>query len=1247
MRILKIKISNITSFRGDIVIDFTSGPLSQAPLFAITGDTGSGKSTILDAVCLALYNRAPRYNLKEKGAGVDEKTNLQPYDTRNALRRGEKEGGASVTFSTAEGTFEATWSVRVKRTGTYDSPTRTLTQTSPKHRDFDPRDVQSEIERLIGLDYDQFTRTVILAQNRFADFLRAKRDEKSKLLEKITGTEIYTAISRVIYEQAKSARQDYDSVQKEYDTWKGKVIDSVSVQELQSKRNLTDSQIKQMETRLEYMKSQIAWYKTYADLDARTGAATAAYNEANRINVSLTQDRERLQRYDDVEPIRDKVVSVRFHEQKIREAQQQREQIARSLEESEKSASAMDSRLTEARENLDKVQTQLSQTQPLLKKAYEIQHDIEMKESVKRDNLTELNKTRKEIDSLTARIADTHNRLKALEARCGELKAAMQALAPHQPMLDQYGSVLEKLRSYGGLMDEAEKTRKRQHDIINELDKLKSDIEKLEAQVNATSQKKDILEGNRTKLQNSILGIDYDTLQKNYNLAFTQRAELQSARRLWDALAAEYTELEANEKAITALDITIEARKSQLKDLELKTTECRKEYEIYEKYYNLSQADNIKDLKRNLKEGQPCPVCGATHHPGLSHADAESILYEVVGNAERDRDKAREKYNAYEERYNAMRNSQSTDKERLNNLRDKLSDTQQRIERYREEWKRYVPLDKTFADSSANVNADARRIMIIQLTENADRTVEETSRKLDEYNKCHSDIERYTSEIETLSRSIAELSARHASLLMQKGTNEGNLATIADNLRSNSENAHELYSDLEKFLTVADWRRLIRTDNKLLRDNITEFYNKRNECEEGLHKVDEERVEAETDLKLLTDSLKREQTNLQAFASRIETAENAITADRNDIFKLFDGEEATAVEQKLTKAVQDARTALETATTNAHQAQQHLSAVRAQMTQSEQERQRMEAEKLSLSTEIDTWISAFNQGHSPVQYTELVDIFASTADIMSLRSKIKEAENNFSLASDRLKAAQEALNAWQSRPEHPDRDTETEQSIRSEIEAVERKRKEALDAVREIDVTLGCNAQAAGEMSRLEPTLREMEQNYTEWDKLNTLVGSANGKAFSFAAQKYTLGFLVEHANSQLALFSPRYRLMQAGDSLDLEIIDQYMSDETRPVSGLSGGETFIVSLALALGLASLSSRRLSIESLFIDEGFGNLDNESLDMVVRALGNLNAQGRKVGIISHTEQIRDNIFPQVQVVRSKASDSTSTIRIAYN
>ena len=104
------------------------------------------------------------------------------------------------------------------------------------------------------------------------------------------------------------------------------------------------------------------------------------------------------------------------------------------------------------------------------------------------------------------------------------------------------------------------------------------------------------------------------------------------------------------------------------------------------------------------------------------------------------------------------------------------------------------------------------------------------------------------------------------------------------------------------------------------------------------------------------------------------------------------------------------------------------------------------------------------------------------------------------------------------------------------------------------------------------------------------------------------------------------------------------MCDEIRTVYSLSGGESFLISLALALGLSSLSSNNLKVESLFIDEGFGNLDNESLDMVINALGSLNAQGRKVGIISHTQQIRDNIFPQIQVVHKNAADSSSTIKV---
>ena len=131
----------------------------------------------------------------------------------------------------------------------------------------------------------------------------------------------------------------------------------------------------------------------------------------------------------------------------------------------------------------------------------------------------------------------------------------------------------------------------------------------------------------------------------------------------------------------------------------------------------------------------------------------------------------------------------------------------------------------------------------------------------------------------------------------------------------------------------------------------------------------------------------------------------------------------------------------------------------------------------------------------------------------------------------------------------------------------------------------------------------------------------------------YTFRLLVDHANEQLRLFSPRYRLHNLPGTLDLEIIDRDMFDRRRYVYSLSGGETFIVSLALALGLASLSSGNLSIGSLFIDEGFGNLDQGSLALVMDALSHLEStQGRKVGVISHTEQIRSQISPQIHIVK---------------
>lgn len=1248
MYIRKIIINNITSLKGEHVIDFTREPLRSADLFAITGDTGAGKSTILDCICLALYNRAPRFALRERNvvAVAADKTaanRLPGYDTRNVLRRGETEGSCAVEFLTQEGMFVATWSVRVKRTGTFDSVTRSLVQVEPKKKNFDPREVQNEILRLVGLDYDQFTRTVILAQNSFANFLRARRDEKSKLLEKITGTEIYNKISSVVYEQSRKADEDYKVKETEYRHYENETLDEVSQKEYRNRKNLVESQLKLLDQKTEYKKKQLAWYDTYEELEEKVSAATEAYSKANRTNVDMTLKREKLQRYDDVAEIRDSVVSLQNTESRIAESQNSRERLVEEENEKKREKAAAYAVLDEAKKEYVKYESSLHQQEPLFKKAHEVLREIDICENTKKEKTGDLEQKQKEAAEIERKISDSRSALKGYETQAENHRNVMQSLLPHQAMLDQYGSVIEKIRTYGTLLSDSETMKKRQKSTNAELETLKNALEKTDGEIDASLQKKESLEKSRTQLQNSILGVDNAMLQESYNKAFVLRTNLLGAKRLWESLSAEYEENEKNESAISSISMTLDTRKAQLRDLEIETTKYRQIYEIHEKYFNMGQTDNVKELRRNLKEGEPCPVCGATHHP--YHSESEQRLNEVVSNAERSRDEAREKYNASEEKFNNLKTRQSSDTERYRSLQNKRDEMARRIKKYCEEWQQqYAPLDKTFADCSGKVDASARRLLIMQLLENADKTVGETRKRLEEYAKCRAEIERCTKEIEQVSNVLSELQKKRSDILMNKGVDEGNLATIAENMNSNSDNAHEIYLDLEKLLTVADWRRLIRENPKLLRERISEFYDKWKECGENVKKVEECKNEAENDLKMLEQNLQNVNDTIHELNAKIEELNNMISSNKNGIYKMFGEENPVEVEENVRRQLETARKNVEERTASLHNAEKVLGAVSAQYAQVSEELKRLEEEKLRMSTEIDTWISAFNQEHSSVRFNELVEIFKSDYDWNSMRNELKKVENEYSLACDRMKAAQAELNSWQSRPEHPDRTLETRRSISSDIETMRQKRIVTQKELDDINVKLTLHENGAEKMKEMKPKLDELGKNASEWAKLNGLIGSANGMVFSRVAQNSTLKILVDHANSQLALFSPRYRLNKVEDALDLEITDRYMSDESRPVSSLSGGETFVVSLALALGLSSLSNNRLSIGSLFIDEGFGNLDNESLDMVINALGSLNAQGRKVGIISHTQQIRDNIFPQIQVVHKNAADSSSTIKV---
>jgi exonuclease SbcC len=163
-------------------------------------------------------------------------------------------------------------------------------------------------------------------------------------------------------------------------------------------------------------------------------------------------------------------------------------------------------------------------------------------------------------------------------------------------------------------------------------------------------------------------------------------------------------------------------------------------------------------------------------------------------------------------------------------------------------------------------------------------------------------------------------------------------------------------------------------------------------------------------------------------------------------------------------------------------------------------------------------------------------------------------------------------------------------------------------------------------------------QVVVNWARLNEVIGSADGKKFRQIAQEYTLDVLLSYANVQLEILSRRYLLQRIPNTLALQVLDQDMGDEVRTVFSLSGGESFLVSLALALGLSSLSSSRMHVESLFIDEGFGSLDPATLNIAMDALERLHNQGRKVGVISHVPEMTERIPVQIRVSKEHSGRS---------
>ncbi|RTR02880.1 AAA family ATPase [Halomonas nitroreducens] len=357
------------------------------------------------------------------------------------------------------------------------------------------------------------------------------------------------------------------------------------------------------------------------------------------------------------------------------------------------------------------------------------------------------------------------------------------------------------------------------------------------------------------------------------------------------------------------------------------------------------------------------------------------------------------------------------------------------------------------------------------------------------------------------------------------------------------------------------------------------------------------------------------------------------------------GEHASpdAWQQHLDTRQERARQAWDAAQARDHEAQQRHQRLTQQLEQETHQLDQRRQERQDLEHELTTW----RRGHPELDDATLARLLdQSEEDAEEAERRIEAASQACQRTAATLGERRDAL--WRHRRDRGlvEGDTGDEETLLSDAIADElHRRREALS---EAQVELGPRLAAAQrdrdeavhalkdddrrrERQRQGQAEREAAQaEQRRWGRISELIGAADGKAFRRIAQAWNLERLLEEANAHLTGLTRRYRLERGGSELGLLVVDRDMGDERRSVHSLSGGETFLVSLALALGLASMASGQLAIESLFIDEGFGSLDPQSLALAMEALDGLQAQGRRVGVISHVQEMHERIPVQIRV-----------------
>ncbi|MCU4175857.1 SbcC/MukB-like Walker B domain-containing protein [Carboxylicivirga sp. N1Y90] len=1210
MRILKIELQNINSLKCEqpVVVDFESKAFQDVGLFAITGSTGAGKTTLLDAITIAMYHNVPRFNKSNSKGSLED---VVSHGAANAMAR--------VTFQSNNQRFEAFWSMRLKtqagkQLANPREEVRLKNLSDETILAEKKRDVQQGVEEITQLTYQQFLRSVMLAQGEFAAFLSASAKDKGTLLEQITGEEIYKKIGEALGQRiTEESKLLYDIKAK---------INTVDLLSDEERESLLDEQrqqeLKQKELgeQLKENEQILLWYKKADELKLSNNELI---NREGLLKDKLTKYESTLNSLSNhklAEPFKDQLLALQHLEKSIDEQQKRSLKYKEIIRVSLEAQDDIVSKEKLAQSKLMKVEGELVSWQPKLDTVNQLDTGLKSIESQSKEILTRKaeilsavkkheqalvnTKSQKEKlvnEELLANTFLTQNKdVPNIES---EFSTWVELFTQRESNNDQVNT---RLKAKTKLADEQQALKKKsdglKHDLDKEANVLKLLQDELSQLTNLQSQNKfeELLNKQRT------LSVDRELLLKQHTISNDYILQVQKSNEL--------------EKNDTTYQVHIDNLNKQIVALEADLLKAQTALTDAEQVLELQRVIKSFDTERQkLKEGEPCALCGSMDHPYV-----EKYTHTNVHDTQKKVDERKATFDSLSLKHKELQVSIAEKKALKKANLDQLISTNKLISQLRSDFNK--------EDSKWEI-------------ENIKEIINEGKKLSDELKICSKNIEAAQKnqkakeskekEFSSITVSYNELKNKQTGIETQEANVKKQLIETDNDIAQLKERISKLEQTLATSINPFELSmpRIVDTQDFLQNTKLKiENYRQKLKAQENISKSI---AELQLELKHLKESSKDKKDEL----AKIEIQVTALSTEQEKLKK--ERIALLPINQSIESKRNELHEAIKTANADLKQIVDKRNEVQQTLKSNENALKQLDSDFNDTSDKLKELLSKLDIQLSGSKFKD-----RSELEEAMLRNEEKE---QFELIQKQLDNESIELKTLKLNLEKGHEQLKRQKNFEQSKDEAEKDKAIYTDHVNTLLKRLGEITQKFAKNNEIQERnkgvfdeIKQQEHKLRKYTDLNKLLGGSK-HAFNTYVQRLTLKNLIAIANRHLYQLNKRYSLRmndtyKSGEELNFMLIDHYQTNVARLVDTSSGGEKFLISLALALGLSDLASKNVSIGSLFIDEGFGTLDNKTLETVIATLSTLQSQGKMIGVISHVENLKERIPTQIRVLKKQ-------------